>query len=89
MTAMKTETLQIRYDAEKLSTLRLYMKKAQADLDGELVKCVDKLCERHIPKDVRELFEMRRKEQGERPSRPPRQRPPARREPPGDGSQPE
>ena len=44
---MKTETLQIKYDAEKLSTLRLYMKKSQADLDGELEKCLDKLCERH------------------------------------------
>jgi hypothetical protein len=86
---MKTEILQIRYDAEKLSALRLYMKKAQAGLDGELEKCIDKLCERHIPKDVRELFEMRRQEQADRPSRPPRQRPSSRREPPGDASQPE
>ena len=84
---MKTETLQIKYDSEKLSTLRLYMKKAEADLDGELTKCVDKLCERHIPKDVRELFEMRRKEQGDRPSRPPRPRASSRREPTGDDSQ--
>jgi len=74
---MKTETLQIKYDAEKLSTLRLYMKKSQADLDGELAKCVDRLCEKHIPKDVRELFEMRRQEQTARPPRPPRPRPPA------------
>ena len=74
---MKTEILQIKYDAEKLSTLRLYMKKSQADLDGELAKCVDRLCEKHIPKDVRELFEMRRQEQTARPPRPPRPRPPA------------
>jgi len=74
---MKTETLQIKYDAEKLSTLRLYMKKSQADLDGELAKCVDRLCTTHIPKDVRELFEMRRQEQTARPPRPPRPRPPA------------
>jgi len=74
---MKTETLQIKYDAEKLSTLRLYMKKSQANLDGELAKCVDRLCEKHIPKDVRELFEMRRQEQTARPPRPPRPRPPA------------
>ncbi|MDL2232746.1 DUF6103 family protein [Ruminococcaceae bacterium OttesenSCG-928-L11] len=72
---MKTETLQLKYDAEKLSTLRLYMRKSQADLDGELAKCIDKLCERHIPKDVRELFEMRRQEQAGRPPRPPRSRP--------------
>jgi len=78
---MKTETLQIKYDAEKLSTLRLYMKKSQADLDGELAKCVDRLCEKHIPKDVRELFEMRRQEQAVRPPRPPRPRPTARQEP--------
>jgi len=77
---MKTETLQIKYDAEKLSTLRLYMKKTQADLDGELEKCLDKLCERHVPKDVRELFEMRRQEQAARPPRPPRPRPAARQE---------
>jgi hypothetical protein len=81
---MKTETLQIKYDAEKLSTLRLYMKKAQADLEGELEKCVDKLCEKHVPKDVRELFEMRRQEQAGRPSRPPRPRASARQEPLGD-----
>lgn len=74
---MKTETLQIKYDAEKLSTLRLYMKKSQSDLDGELGKCVDKLIEQHVPKDVRELFEMRRQEQATRPSRPPRPRPSA------------
>jgi len=74
---MKTETLQIKYDTEKLSTLRLYMKKSQANLDGELAKCVDRLCEKHIPKDVRELFEMRRQEQIARPPRPPRPRPSA------------
>ena len=84
---MKTETLQIKYDAEKLSTLRLYMKKSQADLDGELEKCLDKLCERHVPKDVRELFEMRRQEQAVRPSRPPRPRPTARQESTGNDGQ--
>ena len=55
------------------------MKKAQADLDGELAKCIDKRGERHIPKDVRELFELRRQEQAARPPRPPRPRPPANR----------
>lgn len=72
---MKTETLQVKYDAEKLSTLRLYTKKLQIDLDGELEKCLDKLCEKHIPKDVRELFEMRSREQATKPARPPRPRP--------------
>ena len=72
---MKKETLALKYDAEKLSTLRLYMNKAQINLESELQKCVDKLCERHIPKDVRELFEMRRQEQAARPQRPPRPRP--------------
>jgi hypothetical protein len=84
---MKNETLQIKYDAEKLSTLRLYMKKAQADLEGELVKSIDKLCERHVPKDVRELFEMRREEQAGRPSRPPRPRASARQESSNDANQ--
>jgi hypothetical protein len=84
---MKNETLQIKYDAEKLSTLRLYMRKAQADLEGELVKSIDKLCERHVPKDVRELFEMRREEQAGRPSRPPRPRVSARQESSNDVSQ--
>jgi hypothetical protein len=84
---MKTETLQVKYDAEKLATLRLYMKKAQADLEGELEKCVDKLCEKHVPKDVRKLFEMRRQEQAGRPSRPPRSRPPARQDFIGDENQ--
>ena len=72
---MKTENLQIKYDAEKLSTLRLYMKKSQVDLNGELEKCLDRLCEKHIPKDVRELFELRKQEQATRPTRPPRPRP--------------
>ena len=40
---MKTETLQVKYDAEKLSALRLYMKKSGADLDGELAKSIEKL----------------------------------------------
>lgn len=84
---MKTETLQIKYNAERLSTLRLYMKKAQIDLDGELQKCIDKLCERHIPKDVRELFEMRRQEQAARPPRSPRPRPALRQEPAGHDGQ--
>ena len=72
---MKTENLQVKYDAEKLSTLRLYMKKTQVDLNGELEKCLDRLCEKHIPKDVRELFELRKQEQTTRPARPPRPRP--------------
>jgi len=74
---MKKETMQIKYDAEKLSTLRLYMRKSGADLDGEIEKCIDKLCEKHVPKDVRELFEMLRQAQSDRPQRPPRPRPPA------------
>ena len=72
---MKTENLQVKYDAEKLSTLRLYLKKTQVDLSGELEKCLDRLCEKHIPKDVRELFELRKQEQATRPTRPPRPRP--------------
>ena len=72
---MKTETLQIKYDAEKLSTLRIYMNRAQASLESELEKCLDKLCEKHVPKDVRELFEMRRQEQTARPARLSRPRP--------------
>lgn len=86
---MKTETLQIKYDSEKLSTLRLYMKKTQADLDGELAKCLDRLCEKHVPKDVRELFEMRRQEQAARPPRPLRPRLVASQDTSGDDGQPE
>jgi len=78
---MKTGTLQIKYNAEKLSALRLYMKKSQADLDSELAKCIGKLCEKHIPKDVRELFEMRHHEHTDRPQRPPRPRSSANRSP--------
>ena len=72
---MKNETLQVKYDAEKLSTLQLYLKKSQVDLNGELEKCLDRLCEKHIPKDVRELFELCKQEQTARPARPPRSRP--------------
>jgi hypothetical protein len=84
---MKKETLQVKYDAEKLSALRLYMKKSQADLDGELGKSIDKLYEKHVPKDVRELFEMQRQEQTDKPQRPPRPRPPADRNPGNAGTQ--
>jgi hypothetical protein len=63
------------------------MKKNQADLDDEIGKCIDKLYEKHVPKDVRELFEMRRQEQADRPPRPPRPRPPANRNPGNAGSQ--
>ena len=65
----------MKYDAEKLSTLRLYMKKSQVDLSAGLEKCLDRLCEKHIPKDVRDLFELRKQEQATRPTRPPRPRP--------------
>jgi hypothetical protein len=85
---MKKETLQVKYDAEKLSALRLYMKKTQADLDSEVEKCIDRLYEKNVPKDVRELFEMRRQEDSGRLQRPPRPRPAANQNPSnGDGRQ--
>lgn len=57
---MKVSTVQIRYNSEKLSTLRKHMN--EAELQVGLESLLQALYEKHVPAEVREAID--RKEEG-------------------------
>ena len=56
---MRKETLTVRFDSEKLQAIRQYMRKKDADLNGELDSELQKLYEKYVPSAVREYIESR------------------------------
>lgn len=56
---MKKVSVNIMYDSEKLSAIKLYMSQRDMDIKDELEKSVDALYSKYVPANVREFIDMR------------------------------
>ena len=56
---MNKITVQISFDSEKLSAVKQYMGKKDAELNTELGEFMQKLYEKYVPAAVREYIESR------------------------------
>lgn len=56
---MKTATITISYDEEKLNALKLYLDQKGAKTEDELAKALDALYTKTVPAGVREFIDMR------------------------------
>lgn len=56
---MKKTTINISYDEEKLSVLKMYLGQKGSSLDDELVKMLDTLYGKTVPASVREFISMK------------------------------
>lgn len=56
---MKKTTINISYDEEKLSALKMYLRQKNSSLDDELVKMLDTLYGKTVPTGVREFISMK------------------------------
>ncbi len=56
---MKKTTINISYDEEKLSALKLYLEQREMNIEDELVKSLDTLYMKNVPANVREFIELR------------------------------
>lgn len=53
---MKKAAINLSFDEEKLSAIRMYMTKKDADLDAELLSQLDRLYEKYVPTNVRDFI---------------------------------
>lgn len=67
---MKNATLSIAFEQEKLSALRFYAGKKEADIQAELDDCLQKLYEKYVPAQTREYIESRTEQTPAKPIRP-------------------
>ena len=72
---MNKTTVQLAFDAEKLSAIKQYMGKKDADLNAELDDFMQKLYEKYVPVAVREYIEIRADTAESKPQKPSRPRP--------------
>ena len=56
---MKKASINIFYDDEKLSAVRMYMKQKDLDIKSELEKTIDSMYTRYVPSNVREFIDMK------------------------------
>ena len=56
---MKTATINISFDEEKLTALRLFITQKNLELDRELESFMEQLFKRHVPKNVQEYLELK------------------------------
>lgn len=56
---MKKANINLSFDEEKLTALRLYMEQKDLLLEDELVKSIETFYGKHVPANVREFIEMR------------------------------
>lgn len=56
---MKKTTINISYDEEKLSALKLYLEQKDLQMENELVKALDILYAKNVPTGVREFIDLR------------------------------
>ena len=56
---MKKTTINISYDEEKLSALKLYLEQREMNIEDDLVKSLDTLYTKNVPSNVREFIELR------------------------------
>ena len=56
---MKKASINIFYDDEKLSAVRMYMKQKDLDIKSELEKTIDSMYTKYVPSNVREFIDMK------------------------------
>ena len=56
---MKKAGINIFYDDEKLSAVRMYMKQKDLDIKSELEKTIDSMYAKYVPSNVREFIDMK------------------------------
>lgn len=56
---MKTATITITYDEEKLAALRLYLGQKNQTVEEELLSSTDSLYTKTVPSNVREFIDLR------------------------------
>ena len=56
---MKTATITISYDEEKLAALRLYLGQKNQTVEEELLSATDNLYTKTVPNNVREFIDLR------------------------------
>ena len=56
---MKKAGINIFYDDEKLSAVRMYMKQKDLDIKSELEKTIDGMYTKYVPSNVREFIDMK------------------------------
>lgn len=56
---MKKVSVNIMYDSEKLSAIKLYMSQRDMDIKNELEKSVDTMYSKYVPANVREFIDMK------------------------------
>lgn len=56
---MKKTTINISYDEEKLSALKIYLEQKGSQVEDELIKELDTLYSKNVPANVREFIELR------------------------------
>lgn len=56
---MKKATINISYDEEKLSTVKIFMEKRGLSIHDEIVKFIDRLYTKQVPAQVRDFFDMK------------------------------
>ena len=56
---MRKENINIAYDSEKLSAVKLYMEQRDTDLKSEQEKSLDALYTKYVPANVREFLDMK------------------------------
>ena len=56
---MKTTTIHVSFDEEKISALNLYLGLKNLTLEGELQAALTQLFQRHVPSQVQNFISMR------------------------------
>lgn len=74
---MKKTTINISYDEEKLSALKLYLEQKNAQVEYELTKSLDALYAKSVPAGVRDFIEMRSGNAEQSVPKPKKPKPPA------------
>ena len=62
---MKTVSVTVQYDEEKLNTVKIFLEKKGLTLSEEIVKFIDGLYNKNVPAQVREFLELKRSSQKE------------------------
>lgn len=56
---MKTVSVTVQYDEEKLNTVKIFLEKKGLTLSEEIVKFLDGLYNKNVPSQVREFLELK------------------------------
>lgn len=57
----KKDSLEFKYDAEKLRAIRLTMQEKGMDFDAEILDTVNKLYEKYVPNTLKKFIENEKK----------------------------